>query len=376
MHVVNNGEGAAGLCGHCSYDVQCGSFSNLCLPQEGGNFCGLGCQSDDECEEGYICSPTDVQSVDGAAARQCIPLSGTCSSGGGGGPCTEDAAEDNDDIDQAMTLEPLEHGADYAAALCNGDTDWYRFEVDASGQISAHLDGPEGIDLDIVITDAEGVLIPPPGAGFTADELITTACVDPGTYYLRVFAVSSSTSGEYTFGIDVDTSSCGGGGTFSGDCCTAKDTPGCEDATVTTCTCGEDSFCCDNKWDSTCVTIAKTECGLDCGGDPVSHDCCVTGSAGCDDATVEACVCANDAFCCSTNWDAMCVAKVGSLLCAPSCDPDDSDGPCCTAHPGTAGCEVNTVETCVCAMDDVCCSQGWDQLCVDSIEEFSCGNCP
>jgi hypothetical protein len=136
-----------------------------------------------------------------------------------------------------------------------------------------------------------------------------------------------------------------------------------------------DPYCCDNKWDSACVTLAKAECALDCGGTPIDHGCCVTGTAGCDEPTVEACVCAADPFCCEDNWDSMCVSKVGSLLCAESCDPDDADGPCCTAHAGT-GCEVNTVETCVCAMDDLCCSNEWDMFCVDEIESFDCGNCP
>jgi hypothetical protein len=362
MHVVNDGTGNAGLCGHCSFDVQCGSFSNLCLAQEGGNFCGVGCQGDDECEEGYICSPADVQSVEGNAARQCIPNSGTCSStGGGGGPCTEDDAEPNDDIDEA--------------GLCEDTSDWYPFELASNGQVSATLDGPDGVDIDIFVTDAEGFFIQPAGTGLTADEFITTACLDAGTYYLRVFAPASATSGAYSFTVDVDTSSCGGGGTFEGDCCEAKDTPGCDDDTVTACVCGMDDFCCDNKWDSTCVTLAKSECDLDCGGTPVDHDCCVSGTAGCDDPTVEACVCAADSFCCSTNWDDMCVAKVGTLLCAPSCDPDDSDGPCCTEHTG-GGCEVNTVEACVCALDGLCCDGGWDQICVDEVESFDCGSCP
>jgi hypothetical protein len=376
MHVVNNGMGNAGLCGHCSFDVQCGSFSNLCLPQEAGNFCGLGCQDDSECEEGYTCSPTDVQSVEGNAARQCIPDSGSCvEDTGSGGPCTEDDAEENDDIEQASTLAPLDLATDYQASLCDDNSDWFPFTLSSAGQISASLDGPDGIDIDLFLTDGEGFFIEPAGTGLTADEFVTTACVDAGDYYIRMFAPSSTTTGDYSFRIDVETASCGGGGTFEGDCCEAKDTPGCEDETVTDCVCGMDDFCCDNKWDSTCVTLAKSECGLECGDVPVDHDCCATGTAGCDDPTVEACVCADDAFCCSNSWDSMCVAKVGSLLCAPSCDPDDNDGPCCTEHAG-GGCEVNAVEMCVCENDELCCAGGWDNICVEEIEDFMCGNCP
>ena len=373
VHVVNDGSGNAGICGACSFDVQCGSFSNLCLPQEGGNFCGLGCQSDAECDEGYLCSPTEVQSIEGASAKQCIPESGSCTGGSSGGPCEEDSAEPNGSIGEAETLVSLDPGEEYAAALCNGDVnDWFRFDLSERGQITASLSGPDDQDMDLVVTDAEGVLIGS-STGLQSTELVTTGCLDPATFYVRIFAAGATTSGDYTFTVAVDGSQCGGGGT--GDCCEARETPGCEDADVQTCVCGMDDFCCTNRWDNICVTMAESDCGLDCGGG-TGHDCCSTGDAGCDDATVQACVCMADSFCCEMSWDQTCVNKVGSLLCAASCSPDDSDGACCTAHAGQTGCEVNSVETCVCAMDDVCCNQGWDQTCVNEIAEFGCGTCP
>jgi hypothetical protein len=47
-----------------------------------------------------------------------------------------------------------------------------------------------------------------------------------------------------------------------------------------------------------------------------THDCCTAhAGAGCTDATIEACVCAADPFCCSTEWDAMCVSGVGTHGC-------------------------------------------------------------
>ncbi|MFO0635004.1 MAG: Ig-like domain-containing protein [Nannocystaceae bacterium] len=372
MHVVNDGSGQAPICGACSFDVQCGGVSNLCLPQQGGNFCGTGCASDGECDEGYLCSPTELQSVEGAGARQCIPTSGSCASGGGD-DCTEDENEDNDDLDQATSLGAFPVGQELSGSLCSDNNDWYRFDVDG-GIVAAHLSGPSDVDMDLVLTDADGVLIES-SAGLQSDEMLTSGCLPAGTYFLRVFAASSSTTGDYAFGVDVDDSTCGGGGGGEGDCCTDTNMPGCEDSTVTDCVCAFDDFCCSNEWDNTCATEAQSMCGLDCGGGGTDHDCCVTGEAGCDDDTVEACVCAADEFCCSTEWDAMCVAKVGSLLCAPSCDPDDADGPCCSEHAGT-GCEVDTVESCVCAQDEACCNSGWDSFCVMEIETFDCGNCP
>lgn len=49
-------------------------------------------------------------------------------------------------------------------------------------------------------------------------------------------------------------------------------------------------------------------------------------------------------------------------------------GDCCTVHDGT-GCSNDTIEACVCAMDDVCCTQGWDDVCVDEVASFGCGTC-
>lgn len=49
------------------------------------------------------------------------------------------------------------------------------------------------------------------------------------------------------------------------------------------------------------------------GGDT---NCCETGhGAGCDDPTIEDCVCASDSYCCTTNWDSICVNEVTSLGC-------------------------------------------------------------
>jgi hypothetical protein len=193
---------------------------------------------------------------------------------------------------------------------------------------------------------------------------------------------SAAAGGEhaaYTLSWNSDGGACGVLG--EGDCCEDNGTPGCDDAGVQACTCEIDAFCCATAWDDMCVTKAKESCGLSCGG---GTGCCTAHQTpGCDDAAIETCVCAQDPFCCGDDpdsvgfWDGACVDKVGDLLCAPACTPDDDDGPCCEAHPG-AGCEIDTVEMCVCAEDPMCCeaSPGWDILCVGAIEQFSCGTCP
>jgi len=47
---------------------------------------------------------------------------------------------------------------------------------------------------------------------------------------------------------------------------------------------------------------------------------------------------------------------------------------CCTAHDGP-GCADATIEACVCAQDDLCCSSSWDDVCVSEVASFGCGTC-
>lgn len=51
-----------------------------------------------------------------------------------------------------------------------------------------------------------------------------------------------------------------------------------------------------------------------------------------------------------------------------------SVGSCCEAQ-GTPGCEDETVEACVCAIDRLCCAGAWDDRCVSLVESESCGRC-
>jgi len=63
-------------------------------------------------------------------------------------------------------------------------------------------------------------------------------------------------------------------------------------------------------------------CGIDCSGNQGHEDCCSpSGFAGCESSEVEACVCAQDDWCCDTlfgSWDAFCV-DIATNDCA-ACD--------------------------------------------------------
>ena len=52
-----------------------------------------------------------------------------------------------------------------------------------------------------------------------------------------------------------------------GDCCVASlSSAGCADATVEACVCEFAPHCCNDQWDLGCVATAELECGLDCSG--------------------------------------------------------------------------------------------------------------
>ncbi len=131
------------------------------------------------------------------------------------------------------------------------------------------------------------------------------------------------------------------------------------------------------------------------GAGPSGGDCCTPmATPGCGaDPSVEACVCAQDDFCCTDSWDDTCIGEVDEFGCG-SCgggfggsdpgfggsDPGmggapGGSGACCTPEP-TPGCGDDAfVEQCVCLFDSYCCDTEWDDTCVEEVDLFGCGSC-
>ncbi|MCA9598514.1 MAG: hypothetical protein KC776_34625 [Myxococcales bacterium] len=117
---------------------------------------------------------------------------------------------------------------------------------------------------------------------------------------------------------------CSGGPCAHDKCVTGVAlTSGCGGDPCVTQVCASDSFCCSNTWDSFCVSEVRTYCGsLKCdeakGNCP--HTLCTTGTTsqpfttGCDSAKANCVsqICAVDSYCCSTDWDSICVGEVVS----------------------------------------------------------------
>jgi len=178
-------------------------------------------------------------------------------------------------------------------------------------------------------------------------------------------------------------------GTCNGDCCAGNDTPGCDDETCEAAVCEVDPYCCDTKWDDICAGEAEDMCEIciagpvcgdgactgdegcedcpeDCGWCPGEGGCCIAnGTPGCDDPAVTACVCDMDAFCCTSQWDALCASQ------ADECGTCDGD--CCAANE-TPGCDDETCEATICAADPYCCDTKWDSICAGAAED-TCEAC-
>lgn len=102
-------------------------------------------------------------------------------------------------------------------------------------------------------------------------------------------------------------------------CCSASTSPGCSVPAIEGPVCAADPYCCSNAWDNLCVG-AVGDAGLGSCSVGVAPCCSTSTGAGCsDDAAIEAAVCAADAYCCTTQWDGICVGQVESVAGA-SCD--------------------------------------------------------
>lgn len=108
-------------------------------------------------------------------------------------------------------------------------------------------------------------------------------------------------------------------------CATGGALPGADTCTADICT--ADPYCCTTAWDAVCVAEVRTVCGsLSCAeaNGTCSHSLCSGGASlvnSCDGSKADcvADICAVDPYCCSTNWDATCVAEVASV-CGNNCE--------------------------------------------------------
>ncbi len=119
----------------------------------------------------------------------------------------------------------------------------------------------------------------------------------------------------FCFGVDCAAQCASGGGNpcAHSECVTGSAlSKSC--STCATTVCAADPYCCNNLWDVTCVNEAKQWCGSTCsgGGNPsnCAHSPCVTGAAltkSCSSCVTT--VCNADSYCCNNSWDSLCVSE-------------------------------------------------------------------
>jgi hypothetical protein len=209
--MVTNPGGAANLapCAPCSHDVDCGGDADNCVTVGGGNYCGKTCTGDGDCPMYYGCQL--VTSVDGTAAKQCVPKSGSCTNIKPAA-CVDDAREPNDNLMQASTQAPLEVATLYNMESCpdgigGTNPDWYRIDLADDADITITLAGGSTSDLDLQLTDAQGN---PLGIsnGNTSNESIER-CLAKGTYYVQVYSSTASPAANaYTLSYSGANTSC------------------------------------------------------------------------------------------------------------------------------------------------------------------------
>ena len=138
--------------------------------------------------------------------------------------------------------------------------------------------------------------------------------------------------------------------------CAKAETPGCADEAITLCVCQQDAYCCSERWDRFCVDKASAcgACALFPSEDPCFVSACSSDTGQCE-PTEKHC---DDGEPCTAD---RCDAGTGQCTWEPIADCGKNH-PCRAAvSPGSSS---DSVSACVCAMDDYCCTSQWDELCV------------
>jgi hypothetical protein len=188
-----------------------------------------------------------------------------------------------------------------SGALCNAGAGW---------------DGPTGIGSPNGTGLGGGTTCTPQCTGKTCgDDGCGGSCGTCGT---------GQTCGGGTCSGGGGGSGSGGGGTCDHPICsTGTDLDDTCDPCATE-VCAADSYCCTTAWDSQCVGEVTSVCHQSCtgggGGSTCSHTTCTTGkklTTTCDTCAGD--ICGVDPYCCNTKWDSTCVGEVGSV-CGESCN--------------------------------------------------------
>ncbi len=326
--------------------------------------CGDGtCSSDESCET----CPQDCGDCPPPQPAACCLADGTCqeldanacASAGGTSHDGMDCSDANGDGKADACAGGAQPTDDCPTFLACADVcvDATTGNVDQGCYDQCTASYPQGAaDFDALVACAQGAGCDPQSASF--DQCLATNCPNE----------ASACSGS-------------GGGGGNGDCCSPDVNTGgtCTDTACANCVCALDDFCCTQGWDVFCADCASGGAGYQ-GACTASNNCAA------------ACGCTDNAACCTQEpsepclltSQANCQALGGSFVAGSTCVDANGDGTpdacaaggggtgggttgtgdCCTPQ-STPSCGDSACASCVCAMDDYCCSTAWDEFCVD-----------
>ncbi|HSD87438.1 MAG TPA: pre-peptidase C-terminal domain-containing protein [Kofleriaceae bacterium] len=208
MVVTAGGSSTAGTCSACTADSQCGT-GNECvyMGSMGDSYCLQGCGAG--CPTGYTCSASQIWSVDGNQAYQCVPQSGSCQAPTG--QCADDMWEENDSRSAASANPTLGTGLDAyvscpsTTSTTRADDDWYKIVLSQSSRVNLEMTADGATDLDLHLYHSDGTVVSA-STSYTSDENIVT-CLPAATYYVKVNGYGSARS-EYLLSYDTTAESC------------------------------------------------------------------------------------------------------------------------------------------------------------------------
>ena len=255
---------------------------------------------------------------------------------------------------------------------------WYTFTATQSGLLTVYTCNQADYDSRLAAYDAcDGNLLACNDDGFNCGltSLMELVVQENDLVVIRLGGFSGSGSGTLTLTYDGYTLECP---PSDHDCCTSG-TAGCNDLACCDTVCAADAFCCTTAWDFTCISEANLLCGLDCSLCPPSdHDCFTSGNPGCTDIRCCEAVCSADSFCCAVAWDGVCVSEAFSICglppCEFACDPLATPENETCGDDTNGGCNVAVVgdSTCCVANGGLGCDDPECEAAVCAADSFCC----
>ncbi|MHC5006164.1 MAG: zinc metalloprotease, partial [Planctomycetota bacterium] len=288
--------------GDCAGPASCGAGAGDCYAANGTP----------GCEDAFCCAL--VCSVDDFCCT--TQWDGICADEAGNLCVTGDECdrpiEVSEGVVPVVTLVDNSGFVDDSSCATGDEIDeWYNYTASCGGQATAFICTEfTAVDITLSIFDAcNGNEIacshddPDCSLGTDFNARVSWMATGGETYAIRVSAVDATPGNNFTGDLVVNVACCGSAA--AGNCFVANGTPFCDKRACCEAVCAVDAYCCTVQWDATCAAQAQSMC-MTCGGAGAGGCFVANGTPACERTDCCNLVCAADAYCCDTNWDALC----------------------------------------------------------------------